>query len=286
MSNHPRAAVIGYPIAHSLSPDIFNFLSRQMKQPLRYLKCKVSPENLNEVLNLQLRSNCVGLNITLPYKQKVLKWTSRLSEEAEALRAVNVLQNTQKGWIGHNTDIFGISQVFRKKRINIKDKRVLVFGAGGAARALCWVLGKKGAQEVEIINRSEKSAKSLCSEMNRSFPKTQFIASRKVDLIKKYYLVVNATPQGMRRYPVLIYPSLQIPSQFAFDMVYRPLVTDFLKSAKKAGAIPIGGLEMLVWQALATWEIWFGPMKQSFKFKLKKDELADRLVRYLVRGRK
>jgi shikimate dehydrogenase len=251
-----RAAVVGHPVAHSISPEIFKHFAKASGTRIQYQKWDIDPSRFDRQFKEKIRAagtEWIGCNVTLPYKERVLKIVDR----SKADGAVNVIKKTATGLVGYNTDTLGIEKTLKKNKVKVGGKIILVIGAGGAARALCLVMKQLNAREVHILNRSVKKSRKLVSEMN-SKRRTRFKVIKKINLDVSYYLVVNATPQGMKGRPKLQYPEFKKPSRFAFDMVYRPMMTDFLKSAKKAGAYPIGGLDMLVWQAWATWEIWFG----------------------------
>jgi shikimate dehydrogenase len=270
-----KAAVIGHPISHSLSPEIFKQFSKASGQKVEYQKWDVSPDKFNQQFKEKIKSageQWVGCNVTIPYKQRVTKVIGKTKHTA-----VNVIKKTAKGLVGYNTDMLGIEKTLEKHKLKLTGKNILIIGAGGAARAFCLVMSHYKVAEVHVLNRSVKNSAKLCSEMNR-LGETKFVPIKEVDLNQNYYLVANATPQGMKGQPKLQYPKLVKSSKFAFDMVYRPLMTDFLKSAKKAGARPIGGLDMLVWQAWATWEIWFGtPPLHAREVKM----VAQKLKRFL-----
>lgn len=268
----PIAAVIGHPIAQSLSPEIFTFLAEQLKTPLCYEKRDVLPQNLSTYLQGE-KHKCVGLNVTIPHKETMLTLVDELSPDAAGAGAVNVVHFLKGKSIGYNTDIYGVTATLKEQGFKARGKSIIVYGAGGAAKAVCFALGKEEVREIFVLNRHPERAQQLCQSLGKLFPKLIFNSPGSVKEVNtEAELLVNATPAGMPQ----INGDFELPYQLktgvlAFDLLYHATMTPFLKAAQIKGVVGINGLDMLIWQAIRTWEIWFGPVgrKQHLKERLK-----------------
>lgn len=265
--------VMGFPVSHSLSPQIFSFISKKLNVPVCYQRVSVEPAFFEETIQVLKRTSLLaGWNVTSPFKKAILPYLDELSQEAALIGAVNVVGRNKKGkWKGFNTDVFGILKTWEDHGLNLANKRALVFGAGGAASGVLFSLGSVGVQEVIVANRTLEKAKRLCRVFSRKFPKTRFQAAsfKSISFLKSdFSIIVNATCVGMKgvkkRLPT---PKGNLKETVVFDLVYRPQMTLFLQSAIKRGSKVIFGLDMLIWQALATWEIWIGPIPNSRRLK-------------------
>jgi shikimate dehydrogenase len=281
------AAVIGHPIHHSLSPRIFQFLSRHLRFPVQYVAIDVPPAQLGKCGRELAAIGLTGWNVTIPHKEKILRQLRKVAREARVIGAVNVVHNARGGLAGYNTDVIGIRETLREQRVAVRGKTAIVFGAGGAAKAVCYVLARQGAKEVWIVNRTLARAKKLCRKYNTLLgSRTRFRAAGLAgdwrEAAPKATLFINATPLGMQGFPSNeLLPKELLPKErrtdaFAFDLVYRPEHTVFLRTAQRRGMKNIGGLDMLIWQALGAWEIWFRPIPAK-----KRKRAKDALKRYL-----
>jgi len=265
------AVVIGDPVSQSLSPKIFGFLSEKLKKKMEYKTCKVSKKELSQKFKkIKNHPDFIGCNITIPHKENIKKNLNQLSKEVKTLGAVNVVSFKRKKTIGHNTDIIGIRQTIKEQKIQIRGNNIVVFGAGGAAKAVAYVLGEKKAKQVWIVNRTRKNGKNLCNIFNKFFKKTKFISCNDISEISKVkvLLYVNTTPLGMKGFPKKsLLPANVTHGAWTFDLIYKPENTPFLKDAKRKKLKSIGGMDMFVWQAIGTWEIWFGNLKGKTQIK-------------------
>jgi len=263
---------MGHPIHHSLSPEIFSFLSGILKVPVIYRKLDIPPiELISSVRILKKLPLLEGWNVTLPHKEAILSSIDILSPECEATGAVNVVKVSQNKLYGFNTDIPGVLQTFKEHRIRIQGRSALVFGAGGASAAVGTVLGKEGASRVWIVNRTLSRARKISRSLQKRFPATEFKVlppERMSGFIEPVALYVNATPLGMKGFPKQTYlPKKLTPGSFAFDLIYRPGVTSFIQEAAERGLKTLNGLDMLCWQALFTWEIWVEEIVHKTRIK-------------------
>ncbi len=267
------AAVIGHPVSHSLSPAIFGFLSRALSaEHLNYTAVDVPPEKLSEFMHLQkTKPEVIGFNVTIPHKERIFDFADDISAEARAIGAINVVALSNGHVSGYNTDILGLQESFIQNAVDLNHQTVIILGAGGAARAAAYAAGLCGATRLVLCNRQISRAEAVAVELGPIFPNTTFLAVDHNYVFKneKARLLIQATPLGMTSHASQanefnIFDSIlqgADPSgSFAFDLVYRPEQTEFLKRASIRGLKTMTGLAMLIGQALATWEIWFGPV--------------------------
>lgn len=273
-SKPKRAGVIGWPAGKSRSPELYKELSKKLKTPLDYERLAVSPHDLPAFVDKLRRTGedegWIGLNVTIPHKEAMLRHLDSVKPEAKQIGAVNVVTIGRRQLIGDNTDAGGFLDSLSEREFPVAGCEVLLFGAGGAARAAAWALAGAGAARIHILNRNAARAIELAGSLAKLFPKTQLTAGPQWP--RQALLWVNATPLGMEGFP----SESPVPAGFvfpkgacAYDLVYRPPLTPFLKQAQAAGAQTIGGADMLVYQALRTWELWFEPLGGRRRRELK-----------------
>ncbi len=273
----PIAAVIGHPVDHSLSPATFALLGKRLKRPVLYTRFDVSTAKLSSFYKEGRELGVfTGWNVTIPHKEAIAKKVSKLSKDAKQIGAVNVVHFSKSSAIGYNTDFLGVLSTFKEQGTKLKGQVAVVFGAGGAAMASLYALGKSGSKTVWIVNRTQANAKRLCHRFNKLFPKTDFRFVASAALIEsKVACVINATPIGLKGFKGhFTFPRVFAPKALAFDLLYAEQ-TPFLKEAKRLRLKTVNGLDMFLWQAIATWEIWFGrvPNASVVKRRLKLDLL-------------
>lgn len=271
-----RAGVLGWPAGKSRSPEIYARLSKLLKKPLSYERLTVAPHDLpafaDRLRKTGAEEGWIGLNVTIPHKEAMLRHLDSVKPDAKAIGAVNVVTIGRRQLSGENTDAGGFLDALAERNVPVQGSEALLFGAGGAARAAGWALASAGAARVHVWNRTAARAFELAGALSRLFPKTQFTAGPQWP--RQALLWVNATPLGMEGFPA----ESPVPQGFSFprgaiayDLVYRPSRTPFLKQAAAAGAAAIGGADMLVYQALRTWELWFEPLGGRRRRELKAD---------------
>jgi len=283
------AALIGHPVAQSLSPAIFDFLSARTGRRVEYMALDVTPSGLGKALESLCAAGFAGVNVTAPLKERALRLADRVSGEARAIGAVNVLHFDRGRVFGRNTDAGAFLDALSDGGVKVAGKEAVVFGAGGAARAVCWALDSAGARKVHVVNRTRRKAEELVKELTRRCRRTTFEAhgwGRSRGSFGTSGLYINATPVGMegrvgasRSFPL----EKAKGTAFAFDLVYRPAETPFLRQAGRLGMRTIPGLGMLIGQALATWELWFGALPGKSRLK---GELERRLLSGLSSSRR
>ena len=248
--------LLGHPLSHSRSPPIHEAALRAAGLPGVYLPFDLPSESLEPFLQAAERLRVRGLNITIPYKEQAAELVDELDGDAEALEAVNTLV-LHEGWVrGHNTDVFGFRMSLRSLGLRLGDRRALVIGAGGAAKAVVHVLLREGA-EVAVTNRTPERADRLADSFHDG---VEVLSS--ADLLRQepWALLVNATPVGTAG----MEETLPIPEEaigrasFVYDLVYNPAETPLLAAAKARGVRGTNGLEMLLQQAAKSFELWTG----------------------------
>ncbi|MDD5656105.1 MAG: shikimate dehydrogenase [Elusimicrobia bacterium] len=269
----PRLALLGHPVAHSLSPRLMAALARLTGRRVLYRCCDVAPDKLAFAAGLLRGADFLGCNVTIPHKTAVIPFLDRLTPQARLAGAVNAVRRDGELLVGHNTDLAGFADALRDAGFSARGRDALVFGAGGAARAVAAALGRLGARRVTIWARRPAAARALARGFAALFQRTKFRAGapRAADL------AVNATPLGLPGWPDLSpAPPDWRGCACAFDLVYGRR-TAFQAQALRLGARAVGGNGMLVCQALRGWEFWFGPLGAARRAALK-----ERLVAHLA----
>lgn len=255
--------VVGHPIEHSLSPIMHNAAFRRLGLDYRYEAYDVKPEGLEEFLKLRHTPPFGGLNVTIPHKVAVIKYMSHLDKLAELVGAVNTIKFESRRMIGYNTDCFGFIRALEETGETIKKRRILVLGAGGAARAIVYGCLLNSA-EVVLANRTLDKAIQLAKEIKEKIGKMVLVVKYSneslKDAIKETDILINATPVGMypRSYESPIEKNILRPNIVVMDAVYNPVETKLLREAKNAGCKTIDGVGMLVHQGAESLRIWLG----------------------------
>jgi 3-dehydroquinate dehydratase/shikimate dehydrogenase len=242
--------VIASPVAHSLSPALHNRSFRRRRLNACYVPFRVEPKHLKDFLELADYLGVEGFSVTIPHKQEILKRLDEIDPLAQRIGAVNTVFRRKGKLYGTNSDVAGVI-VPLEKRIRIEGSRVLIVGAGGAARAAAFALADKGA-EVLIAARDHGKATALAKAAGAKVAPWDGLAAETFDAL------INATPVGMHpNVDQNLFPD-KVPAALVFDMVYNPLETALLRHAKQQGAQTIQGLEMFLEQAAAQFELWTG----------------------------
>lgn len=242
-----KYGLIGYPLGHSFSKGFFNEKFQNEDIDAEYLNFEIaSIDELHQVLaqNPELK----GLNVTLPYKEKVIEFLNSITDEAKAIGAVNVIRIGHKGsnvvLKGYNSDVVGFMRSI-EPFLEPHHKKALILGTGGASKAIHYGLEKLGLETL-YVSRTKKKGMITYGEITP-------------DTIAEYNVIVNCTPVGMYPHveecPILPYASMDSHT-LLYDLVYNPDETLFLKKGREQGAVTKNGLEMLLLQAYASWEFW------------------------------
>lgn len=258
-----KLGIFGHPIGHTRSPRLFSHLGRLLNKSLSYKAVDVHPDDFTATAQRSRKAKWRGASVTIPFKIEAARLADRLTPAARAVGAANVLRFEANNKItGHNTDADGLMDALKFAGVVMSGVHVLVFGAGGAARAAGYAVAKGGARSVRFTNRTPSTAKTCARDLAPYFPKTSFSAGapRNADVW------INATPLGQNGNPdVSPAPkSLRAPGA-AVDMVYGKK-TAFQRHAERLGARTSDGTAMLVFQALRAYEFWdrpLGPRKKA-----------------------
>lgn len=252
-----RAFLIGHPLGHSLSPAFHNAAFRAACIDATYALADVPPEDLTATVARLRADDVYGANVTVPYKQDVLPLLDALSDEARALGAVNTIVNDAGRLTGLNTDVPGFAADLRAQGIAVAGERVVMLGAGGAARGVTAALAGMGVGRLVIANRTPERA----SAIQRQYPDiitTVGIASHDLDApLADAALLINATSVGLHGDETPIAADVLDrlpPSAVVYDLIYRP--TALLRAAHARNLRAIDGLGMLIHQGALSWEAW------------------------------
>ncbi len=257
--------IIGYPLAHSISPAFQQAALDDYGLPVRYEAWPTAPEALRERVGSLRGADYLGANVTIPHKEQVAQMVDTVDSWAQAVGAVNTIVKTGRDLVGYNTDADGFLRSLREDLgFEPRGGSVLVLGAGGAARAAVFGLAREGVAGVTIANRTLDRAQSLAAEVTNSVAEAGAVALDDESAVRRAaagaQLIVNATSMGMRHGEgegsTPLKADLIPPSALVYDMVYTPRETPLMIEAKKVGARAIGGLSMLVYQGAASFELW------------------------------
>ncbi len=254
------AGVIGWPVAHSLSPRLHGYWLRRYGIDGAYVPLPVAPPDLTEALLALPKLGFVGANVTVPHKQAVLPFLARISPEAARIGAVNTLVFASDGRIeGRNTDSYGFAESLREALPGWSGRRAtaLVLGAGGAARAIVDALQSLEFSEIRLVNRNRERAQALVAAFAQGARVLNW--DEREASLDGVSLLVNTTSLGMRGQPPLPLSLSKLPADAVVaDIVYTPLLTPLLRDAADRGHRIVDGLGMLLHQARAGFAAWFG----------------------------
>ena len=259
-----RAGVMGWPVAHSLSPRLHGYWLAQHGIDGRYDALEVAPDRLAERLAELADEGVAGVNLTLPHKQAAIGLMASLSPAAQIIGAVNTVVVGNDGSLaGDNTDAFGFMENLRDgaPRWSAASGPAVIIGAGGAARAVCHGLLEAGAPELRLVNRTPARAESLAAMDNRRIKALPWAA--RTETLEGAALLVNTTTLGMVGQPALDLDLAALPPEaLVTDIVYAPLETPLLVAAGRRGNPVVDGLGMLLHQARPGFAAWFGVMPE------------------------
>ena len=255
--------VIGDPISHTLSPIIHNTAFSHLKLDFVYLAFDVKPSELENAMHGIRGLGIYGLNVTMPHKKAVLRFLDEVDQTVKFLGVVNTILNKKGRLCGFNTDGFGALWALKENGFDLSGKKALLLGAGGAAKAIALSLAEE-VEELTLLNRTLEKVRELEEKLNQHFGEKVRSDTLSPGNVKKYLrdsdILINATSVGM--YPNLsqsIVPSeILKPDLVVMDIVYNPVETQLVENARAAGASVITGVEMLIHQGAASFEIWTG----------------------------
>lgn len=278
--------VIGDPVKHSLSPLMHNSAIAELGLDYIYIPLPVTPENLAQAIAGFEAISLVGFNITIPHKQAIMPYLAEITPTATMVGAVNTVWRTEKGWKGTNTDVAGFIAPLKTLSRDWSKITPVILGNGGAARAVVVGLAELGCSQIHVVGRNQHKLDAFSQSWQASPQISSMLQihlwPELASLIPHTKLLVNTTPVGMS--PQIEYSPVDAslmqklsPDAIAYDLIYNPSPTQFLKLAKKQGSIAIDGLEMLVQQGASALQIW---LQQSVPIKTMRESLH----RYFSKG--
>jgi len=256
------ACLIGHPVAHSFSPYIHNFLAKEQRIDLRYTCFDVEPNKVKEALEGIRALGIVGSNVTIPHKIEVMPYLDEIDRNAQIIGAVNTIHNKEGKLIGYNTDGLGFVKSVLAEGHALKNKHVMVLGAGGASRAIVVELAAHGVRKLTICNNTLEKAKVLEEKVTSHFQNVQVeIMPLQVNetALADVDVLINTTPLGMSSKKDLspIDEKIVPPAHLVVcDIVYTPHDTKLLKWAMTHNLKVVHGIGMLINQAISSFEIW------------------------------
>lgn len=252
--------IIGYPIEHTFSPAMHNFISEAVHNNFIYSAYLIPPEQLENAINAVRALDIKGINVTAPHKVEVMQYLDEVTDTARELGSVNTVVNRGGKLYGYNTDADGFCMMLEKNDIAIKGSNILIIGAGGVTRPTVIRLIDNGASAITVLNRTKEKADSLADDIMKvkGFKINTTVNSFDFDI------VINTTSAGMEpQEHALPTDSISEISDLSFinentavvDMIYNPSETRFLKEARERGAKTLNGLGMLIYQGVIAYEL-------------------------------
>ncbi|MCR6516415.1 shikimate dehydrogenase [Clostridium sp. LY3-2] len=244
--------LVGEKLSHSLSPEIHKEIFKKLKIKGDYCLFEVPKERIKSLENSIKTLSIKGVNVTIPYKEEVIKSLDKISDEAKKIGAVNTIVNKKDILIGYNTDYYGFKYMLEWKNITLKDKNVVVLGTGGASKAVVTYAIDQNAKNIYLVSRKNKEYSILND-------KIEIIDYNKLKDIKGD-VIINTTPVGMHPNTEASPVSKEVIKNYEalVDLIYNPTETLFLKYGKELNKVTVHGLMMLVGQAVKAEEIWQG----------------------------
>ena len=239
--------VIGNPIEHSLSPELHNFWIRKNNINAVYEKIKLEENELEEFINKLRNDEIHGINVTVPFKNKVIKYLDKLSLEVETTDSVNTIYKSGKDIIGHNTDVAGFELSLRHSKINVLHKSIFILGAGGVVSSIVYSLLSMGCKKIFLSNRTYEKAESI----KKKFHEIEILNWGE---IPDFDIAINATSVGLRGDGLDL--TINVKDKIFYDVIYNPKETPFLKKAKENGNKTENGKFMFIYQANQSFSIW------------------------------
>lgn len=253
--------LIGNPVEHTMSPLIHNTLAHRLGHNMVYVPFLVE-EQLEEAIKGAYALNIQGMNITVPYKEQVVTFLKAIDPLAAQIGAVNTLVRVKEGYKGYNTDMSGLYRAFCKEGIKIQGEKVIILGAGGAARAVAYLCNHYGASVIYLMNRNKIKAEEISEEINKT-AKEQKVVPLSLEeyevLPKEKMLCIQATSVGLAPYEqqvVIDKEEFYQRIHTGYDLIYRPSTTRFMSLVRNQGGRAFHGLKMLLYQGIEAYEKW------------------------------
>ncbi len=281
--NTKVCGLIGNPVEHTLSPLIHNTLAKRLGHHLVYVPFLVEDGAVKSAVDGAFALNVLGLNVTVPYKGKVMENLVQIDDLAEQIGAVNTLVRCGSGFKGYNTDMPGLCRALTREGIILKEQEVILLGAGGAARAVAFMCASQKVKKVYLLNRSVDKAKAVAEEVNRKSGRECICPMALKDHGKVpdgKFLAIQATSVGL--YPnekdvIIEDGAFYEKIHTGYDLVYKPGTTRFMELVKSHGGEAYNGLKMLLYQGIIAYELWNG-ISVSEEMALQVYEMLEREI--------
>ncbi len=254
--------LIGNPVEHTVSPLIHNTLADRLGLDFVYVPFRV--EDPKTAVKGAYALNLQGMNVTVPHKSAVLEWLADCDELAAKIGSVNTLVRQEEGFKGYNTDLTGLYRAMESEGIPLEKEKVIILGAGGAARAVAFLCASRKAEQIYLLNRSLDKAETIAAEIRSVFGRDCVIPMKTEEyalLPKEKMLCIQATSVGLApdvEAVVLEAPDFYERIHTGYDLIYRPCDTRFMQLVRKAGGRAFHGLKMLLYQGIEAFELWTG----------------------------
>lgn len=242
--------IIGYPVGHSLSPIMHNLAFKILGIKAVYGAFEVKPQDLEIAIKGIRALGIKGVSVTIPHKEEVMKFLEEIEEVALEIGAVNTILNEDGKLKGFNTDWIGFLKALEEEGIELRDKKVVIIGAGGSSKAILYAVKKAGARKIEIYNRTYEKALNLANKFGVEAKPWEELKRASGDLI------VQTTSVGLKSWESPVDEEVLTHFRVAFDLVYFPLKTKFLSLAENSGCKIVDGLRMLLFQGVEQFKIW------------------------------
>ena len=250
-----KFGIIGNPIKHSLSPILHNYWFEKYKIDAEYSIIQIEDSELSDVIEKIKNKDLHGINITLPFKQKIVPYLNILVNDAEITSSVNtVFLDNKNTVIGENTDVFGLQAAYLKEVDSINKKRALVIGAGGVSPSVILSLDKSGISDISIVNRTREK----CIFLKKKFKKLKIIEWNDIkDQLKNYDIIINATSLGLKNGEDFDFNFDSVKKDLIYiDTIYNPLETKTVKYLKEKEIKTFNGLDMFIYQGQKSFYLW------------------------------
>jgi len=271
-AENPHYLLFGHPVEHSWSPLMHNTALEYYGLEARYHAVDLLNHELTKLASFLNRNTFLGANITVPYKQVIGEYLDQVESAAEDIGAINTIAKKDYQLEGFNTDVYGFLAPLREFEDMLANQNAIVFGTGGASRAIIVGLIELGIQQIFLVSRNPERITSFDDENQVQIISYHEWTSR----VRDAYLIINATPLGMypevNRSPVRESEQQFLANRICYDIVYNPMKTKFLKQAESVNAQTIGGLEMLIQQGNRSFELWTG---KSFPVEIVRERLHE-----------
>jgi shikimate dehydrogenase len=262
-------AVIGDPIAHSMSPVMHNDLFSFYKIDAHYQPLLVKKEKLKEAIIGLKAIGVSGFNVTVPHKTDIIPFLDEIDPLAEQIGAVNTVVNRDGALVGYNTDGLGFETALKKIITNLSTQKVLMIGAGGASKAIYYTLAKSGVEQIDICNRTIDRAERLIQSCPYKIASKALTLNQAEEELGQYSIIIQTTQVGMA--PDFDSSPISLDrlhkGTVVSDIIYNPLEPRMLKEAKQKGAMVQNGVEMFVYQGALAFQYWTGIFPDTNKMK-------------------